>query len=201
MGCGTSRPGRAPSTSSADSIAGLRVAVAAIRAVSRPVQRRKEKVQVATLSAHNDAAIGELVGDAVEKVSGEGVTVEEAKGTETALEVVQGMQFDRGYLSPYLVADPERMECILENPLVLIVEKRIGAMKDVLPLLEQIAKEGRSLLIIAEDLEGDALATLVVNKMRGTLTCAAVKAPGFGDRRKAMLEDSWKTLPSSPADS
>ena len=169
---------------------GLRVAVAAIRAVSRPVQSRKEKVQVATISAHNDAAIGELVGDAVEKVGGEGViTVEEAKGTETALEVVQGMQFDRGYLSPYFVTDPERMECILENPLVLIVEKRIGAMKDLLPLLEQIAKEGRSLLIIAEDLEGDALATLVVNKMRGTLTCAAVKAPGFGDRRKAMLED------------
>jgi chaperonin GroEL len=169
---------------------GLRVAVEVIRGLSRPVTGRREKVQVATISAHNDATIGELVGDAVEKVGGEGViTVEEAKGTETAVEVVQGMQFDRGYLSPYFVTDPERMECALEEPLVLIHDKRIGVMKDLLPVLEEVAKEGRSLLIIAEDIEGDALATLVVNKLRGTLACVAVKAPGFGDRRKAMLED------------
>jgi chaperonin GroEL len=169
---------------------GLRVAVDTLRTLSRPVQSRKEKVQVATISAHNDAVIGELVGDAVEKVGGEGViTVEEAKGTETAVEVVQGMQFDRGYLSPYFVTDPERMECVLEEPLILIHEKRIGGMKDLLPVLENVAKEGRSLLIIADEVEGEALATLVVNKLRGTLSCVAVKAPGFGDRRKAMLED------------
>jgi chaperonin GroEL len=168
----------------------LETAVAHIRSLSRPVQSRKEKVQVATISAHNDATIGELVGDAVEKVGSEGViTVEEAKGIETAVEVVHGMLFDRGYLSPYFVTDPERMECVFEQPLVLVCDKRIGVMKDLLPLLEQVAKEGRSLLIIAEDIEGDALATLVVNKLRGTLACVAVKAPGFGDRRKAMLED------------
>jgi chaperonin GroEL len=169
---------------------GLIVAVGAVKGLSRPVASRKEKVQVATISAHNDAAIGELVGDAVEKVGSEGViTVEEAKGTETAVDVVQGMQFDRGYLSPYFVTDPERMECVLPDPLILVHDKRIASMKDLLPLLEQVAKEGRSLLIIAEDVEGEALATLVVNKLRGTLSCVAVKAPGFGDRRKAMLED------------
>ncbi len=168
----------------------MHVAVATVQGLSRPVASRKEKVQIATISAHNDAHIGELVGDAVDKVGSEGViTVEEAKGTETAVEVVKGMQFDRGYLSPYFVTEPERMECVLEDPLILIYEKRIGAMKDLLPVLEHVAKEGRSLLLVAEDVEGDALATLVVNKLRGTLACAAVKAPGFGDRRKAMLED------------
>jgi chaperonin GroEL len=169
---------------------GLHVAVETVRGLSRPVASRKEKIQVATISAHNDGIIGELVGDAVEKVGSEGViTVEEAKGTETAVEVVQGMQFDRGYLSPYFVTDPERMECVLQDPLILIHDKRIGVMKDLLPLLEQVAKEGRTLLLVAEEIEGDALTTLVVNKLRGTLACVAVKAPGFGDRRKAMLED------------
>ncbi|HSQ64002.1 MAG TPA: chaperonin GroEL [Polyangiaceae bacterium] len=169
---------------------GLRIAVDTIRALSRPVSSRKEKVQIATISAHNDPAIGEIVGDAVEKVGTEGViTVEEAKGTETSVEVVQGMMFDRGYLSPYFVTDPNRMECVLTDPLVLVHDKRIGAMKDLLPVLEHVAKEGRSLLLIAEEVEGDALATLVVNKIRGTLSCVAVKAPGFGDRRKAILED------------
>jgi chaperonin GroEL len=169
---------------------GLRVAGDTIKSLSRPITTRNEKVQIATISAHNDASIGNLIGDAVEKVGGEGIiTVEEAKATETAIEVVQGMQFDRGYLSPYFVTDPERMECVLQDPVILIHEKRIGVMKDMLPILEYVAKEGRSLLIIAEDIEGDALATLVVNKLRGTLQCVAVKAPGFGDRRKAMLED------------
>jgi chaperonin GroEL len=169
---------------------GLRIAVEAVKTLSRPIASRKEKVQIASISAHNDGTIGELVGDAVEKVGSEGViTVEEAKGTETAVEVVQGMQFDRGYLSPYFVTDPERMECVLQDPLILIHEKRIGSMKDLLPILEYVAKEGRSLLLIAEEIEGEALATLVVNKIRGTLACVAVKAPGFGDRRKAMLED------------
>ena len=169
---------------------GLHVAVDTIRSLSRPIATRNEKVQVATVSAHNDATIGTLIGDAIEKVGGEGViTVEEAKGTETAVEVVQGMQFDRGYLSPYFVTDPERMECVLQDPVILIHEKRIAVMKDLLPILEYVAKEGRSLLIIAEDIEGEALATLVVNKLRGALPCVAVKAPGFGDRRKAMLED------------
>lgn len=169
---------------------GLRIAVDTIRGLSRPVGSRKEKVQIATISAHNDATIGELVGDAIEKVGGEGViTVEEAKATKTEVEVVQGMQFDRGYLSPYFVTDPERMECVLQDPLILIHEKRIGSMKDLLPILEHVAKEGRGLLLIAEEIEGEALATLVVNKLRATLSCVAVKAPGFGDRRKAMLED------------
>lgn len=169
---------------------GLRAAVDVLRRLSRPVVSLREKVQVATLSAHNDAATGALIGDAVEKVGSEGViTVEEAKGTETVVEVVQGMQLDRGYLSPYFVTDPERMECVLEDPLVLVYDKRIGAMKDLLPLLELVAKEGRPLLVVAEDVEGDALATLVVNRLRGTLPCAAAKAPGFGDRRHAMLED------------
>ncbi|MBI3785729.1 MAG: chaperonin GroEL [Deltaproteobacteria bacterium] len=169
---------------------GLRVAVEALKAISRPVQSRLERAQVATISAHNDPTIGELVADAVEKVGTDGVvSVEEAKTTDTTLEVVEGMQFDRGYISPYFVTDPERMECILEDPFILLHEKRISSMKPLLPVLEQVVKIGRPVLIIAEDVEGEALATLVVNRIRGTLPCAAVKAPGFGDRRKAMLED------------
>jgi len=169
---------------------GLQIAVEVIKKESRPIASRKEKVQIATISAHNDAAIGELVGDAIDKVGAEGVvTVEEAKGIETSVEVVQGMQFDRGYLSPYFVTDPDRMECVLEAPLVLLCDRRIGVMKDLLPVLEEVAKQGRALLVVADDVEGDALATLVVNKLRGTLACVAVKAPGFGDRKKAMLED------------
>ena len=150
----------------------------------------KAIAQVGTISANNDEAIGQTIAQAMEKVGKDGViTVEEAKGMETSLEIVEGMQFDRGYLSPYFVTDPERMECILDNPLILIHEKKISSMKDLLPLLEQVAKMGRPLLIVAEEVEGEALATLVVNKLRGTLQVAAVKAPGFGDRRKAMLED------------
>ncbi len=169
---------------------GLAVATNTIRSLSRPVSTRREKAQVATISAHNDAAIGELVANAIDKVGAEGVvTVEEAKGTETSVEVVEGMQFDRGFLSPYFVTDPENVEAVLDEPLVLLYEKRISTMHDLLPLLEQVAKAGRPLLIIAEDIEGEALATLVVNKLRGTLACVAVKAPGFGDRRKAMLQD------------
>ena len=169
---------------------GLHAAVAALQKLSRPVQTKREKAQVAAISAHNDVAIGALVADAVERVGPEGaISVEEAKGMETALEVVEGMQFDRGYLSPYFVTDPAKMETALEDPFVLLYEKRIANMKDLLPLLEQVAKMSRSLLIIAEDVEGEALATLVVNKIRGLLACVAVKAPGFGDRRKAMLED------------
>ncbi len=169
---------------------GARIVVEVLRSISRPVTSRKEKIQVATVSAHNDPTIGELVGDAVDKVGGDGViTVEEAKGTETALEIVQGMQFDRGYLSAYFVTDPARMECVLDDPLILLCDKRIGAMHDLIPTLESVAKEGRAFLLVAEDVEGEALATLVVNRLRGTLACAAVKAPGFGDRRKAMLED------------
>jgi chaperonin GroEL len=169
---------------------GLATAVEALRGISRPVASSKEKAQVATISAHNQEAVGKLVAEALEEVGGEGiVTVEEAKGTETTLEVVEGMQIDRGYLSPYFVTDPEKMEAVLEDPLILLHEKRISAMKDVLPLLEQVVREGRALLVVAEDLDGEALATLVVNKLRGSLRCAAVKAPGFGDRRKAMLQD------------
>ncbi len=169
---------------------GLRVTVEALRKLSRPVKTKREKAQVAAISAHNDTTIGELVADAVEQVGPEGVmSVEEAKGTETALEVVEGMQFDRGYLSPYFVSDAAKMEAVLEEPFILLYEKRIGTMKDLLPLLEQVAKMSRSLLVVAEDVEGEALATLVVNKIRGVLSCVAVKAPGFGDRRKAMLED------------
>ncbi len=146
--------------------------------------------QVGTISANNDRQIGSIIAEAMKKVGKDGViTVEESKTMETTLEVVEGMQFDRGYLSPYFVTDPERMECVLEDVRILIHEKKISSMKDLLPLLEQIAKMGKPLLIIAEDVEGEALATLVVNKLRGTLQCAAVKAPGFGDRRKAMLED------------
>src|SRR5512142_46257 len=146
--------------------------------------------QVGTISANSDETIGKIIAEAMEKVGKDGViTVEEAKSMETSLEVVEGMQFDRGYLSPYFVTDPERMEVVLENPYILIHEKKISNMKDLLPLLEQIARAGRPLLIVAEDVDGEALATLVVNKLRGTLQAAAVKAPGFGDRRKAMLED------------
>ena len=153
-------------------------------------QDKKEIAQVGTISANNDETIGELIAEAMEKVGKDGViTVEEAKGMETTLEIVEGMQFDRGYISPYFVTDPEKMEVDLEDPYILLHEKKISTMKDLLPLLEQIAKMGKPLLIIAEDVEGEALATLVVNKIRGTLKCAAVKAPGFGDRRKAMLED------------
>jgi chaperonin GroEL len=168
----------------------VKVAVQEIKRVSRPVRSRKEKMQVAAISAHNDPAIGELVAEAVEKVGAEGaITVEEAKGMETTVEVVGGLQFDRGYLSPYFITDPAKMEAVLEDPLILLYDKRIAGMKDVLPLLEQVAKAGRSLLVVAEDVEGEALATLVVNKIRGLLGSVAVKAPGFGDRRKAMLED------------
>ncbi len=169
---------------------GLRAAVSALKTLSRPVASRREKVQVATVSAHNDPTIGEQVADAVEKVGAEGVvSVEEAKSTETTVEVVGGMQFDRGYLSPYFVTDPERMECELHDAYVLICDRKISVMKDLVPVLEQVVKVGRPLLIVAEDVETEALATLVVNKLRGALQCAAVKAPGFGDRRKAILED------------
>ncbi|HVW01681.1 MAG TPA: chaperonin GroEL [Planctomycetaceae bacterium] len=169
---------------------GLKAAVAAIRGLSRPVESRREKAQIATISAHNDAALGELVADAMEKVGREGVvSVEEAKGTETALEVVEGMQFDRGFLSPYFITDTEKMEAVLEEPLILLYEKKISNLKDLIPLLEQFAKTHRPMLVIAEDVEGEALATLVVNKLRGVLACAAVKAPGYGDRRKAIMQD------------
>jgi chaperonin GroEL len=169
---------------------GLRSAVEALRQLSRPIGTRKEKAQIATISAHNDASVGEMVADAIERVGAEGVvTVEEAKGTETALEVVEGMRFDRGFLSPYFVTNPETMEAVLDEPLLLLHEAKISNMKHLLPLLEEVVKAGRSLLVVAEDVEGEALATLVVNKLRGTIACAAVKAPGFGDRRKAMLED------------
>jgi len=169
---------------------GAQIAVEALRAISKPVSSIREKEQVATISAHSDASIGELVAKALERVGGEGVvTVEEAKGMETTLNVVEGMQIDRGYLSPYFVTDPEKMETVLEEPLILLHDKRISGMKDLLPLLEQVVREGRALLVVAEEIEGEALATLVVNKIRGSLRCAAVKAPGFGDRRKAMLDD------------
>jgi chaperonin GroEL len=169
---------------------GVKVAVEALKALSRPVQSIKEKAQVATISAHNDQAIGSMVADAIERVGAEGaVTVEEAKGTETVLEVVEGLQFDRGFLSPYFVTEPEKMRVVLEEPHVLLYEKKISTIKDLLPLLEQSAKSNTPLVIIAEEVEGEALATLVVNKLRGVISCVAVKAPGFGDRRKAMLED------------
>jgi chaperonin GroEL len=169
---------------------GLKAAVQTIKTISRPVETRKERAQVATISAHNDPKIGELVADAMEKVGSEGVvSVEEAKATETTLEVVQGMQVDRGYLSPYFVTDAEKMEAVLEDPLILLYEKRVSTSKDLLPVLEQIAKSRRPLLIIAEDVEGEALATLVVNNVRGTLKCAAAKAPEYGDRRKATMQD------------
>ncbi|MHB8581368.1 MAG: chaperonin GroEL [Ignavibacteriaceae bacterium] len=164
--------------------------VAYLKKVSKEVEGRNEIAQVGAISANNDKSIGDLIADAMEKVGKDGViTVEEAKGTETGLDVVEGMQFDRGYLSPYFVTNTETMEANLEDPFILIHDKKISAMKDLLPVLEKVAQQGKSLLIIAEDLEGEALATLVVNKIRGTLRVAAVKAPGFGDRRKAMLED------------
>ena len=166
-------------------------AVAAeLKKMSKATKDPKEIAQVGTISANNDETIGNIISEAMAKVGKEGViTVEEAKGMETTLEIVEGMQFDRGYLSPYFVTDPERMEVILEDPFILIHEKKISNMKDLLPLLEQIARSGKPLLIVAEEVEGEALATLVVNKLRGTLNASAVKAPGFGDRRKAMLED------------
>ncbi len=164
--------------------------VDALKEQSKPTKGRDEIAQVGNVSANGDKAIGDIIAEAMDKVGKEGViTVEEAKSLETELDVVEGMQFDRGYLSPYFVTDPERMEVAIEDPFILIHEKKISAMKDLLPILEQIAKSGKPLLLIAEDVEGEALATLVVNKIRGTLHAAAVKAPGFGDRRKAMLED------------
>ncbi|HUI31611.1 MAG TPA: chaperonin GroEL [Candidatus Acidoferrales bacterium] len=164
--------------------------VEGLKGQSREVTDKKEIAQVGTISANNDSEIGELIANAMDKVGKDGViTVEEAKGTDTTMEVVEGMQFDRGYLSAYFVTDTERMEAILEDPYILIHDKKISAMKDLLPVLEKVAQSGRSIVIIAEDLEGEALATLVVNKIRGTLKAVAVKAPGFGDRRKAMLED------------
>jgi len=169
--------------------AAVGIITAELKAMSKPVSGNMV-AQVGTISANNDETIGKIIADAMDKVGKDGViTVEEAKTLETGLDVVEGMQFDRGYLSPYFVTDPERMEVVLENPVVLIHEKKISSMKDLLPVLEQVARLGRPLLIIAEDVEGEALATLVVNKLRGTLQAAAVKAPGFGDRRKAMLED------------
>ena len=169
---------------------GLRIAVEALRAMSRPVKTRKEKAQVATISAHNDFSIGELVADAMEKVGDEGViTVEESKTTETVLEVVEGMQFDRGFISPYFITDAEKMEAVLEDAYVFLCDRKIGNLKDLLPLLEQVAKSGKPVLFVAEDVEGEALATLIVNQLRGVFRSIAAKAPGFGDRRKAMLED------------
>jgi chaperonin GroEL len=168
----------------------VEVVVQELKKMSKQTKDKKEIAQVGTISANNDPSIGSIISEAMEKVGKEGViTVEEAKGMETSLEIVEGMQFDRGYVSPYFVTDAEKMEAHLEDPYILLHEKKLSNMKDLLPILEQIAKMGRPLLIIAEDVEGEALATLVVNKLRGTLKCAAVKAPGFGDRRKAMLED------------
>src|SRR5208283_2304937 len=161
-----------------------------LKKISVPTKGKKDIAQVGIISANGDHTIGNFIADAMEKVGKEGViTVEEAKGLETTLEVVEGMQFDRGYLSPYFVTDPDRMEVVLESPYILIHEKKISSMKDLLPLLEQVARNGKPLVIIAEDVDGEALATLVVNKLRGTLNVAAVKAPGFGDRRKAILGD------------
>ena len=169
---------------------GSGAAIKALKALSRPVSSRKEKAQVATVAAHNDAAIGEVVAEAIEKVGGEGViSVEEGKGTETALEVVEGMRFDRGFLSAYFLTDRERLECVLEEPHILLHEKKISVLQDLLPLLEQVVRSGRPLLVVAEDVDGEALATLVVNKLRGSLLGCAVKAPGFGDRRRELLED------------
>jgi chaperonin GroEL len=169
---------------------GTKAVVAALKEMSRPVTTRKEKAQVATISAHNDSVIGELVGDAMEKVGNEGViTVEESKTTETTLEVVEGLQFDRGYISPYFVTNADKMECVLEDAMVLLYDQKIRTLKDVMQLLEHVAKSGHPVLVIAEDIEGEALATLIVNHVRGVLKSCAVKAPGFGDRRKSMLQD------------
>ncbi|MHB8709498.1 MAG: chaperonin GroEL [Desulfuromonadales bacterium] len=168
----------------------VEAAVESLKKLSKPVKNHKEIAQVGTISANSDETIGNILAEAMEKVGKEGViTVEEAKAMETTLETVEGMQFDRGYVSPYFVTDPERMEAVMENGLILIYDKKISNMRDLLPILEPVAKQGRPLMIIAEDIEGEALATLVVNRLRGTLNVAAVKAPGFGDRRKAMLED------------
>ncbi len=167
-----------------------KAAVDQLRALSRPVKARKEKAQVATISAHNDSIIGELVAEAMEKVGNEGViTVEESKTTETTLDVVEGMQFDRGFISPYFITNADKMEAVLEDALILICDRKISTLKDLISLLEQVAKAARPLLVVAEDIEGEALATLIVNQLRGTLKSCAAKAPGFGDRRKAMLED------------
>ncbi|MDP7629551.1 MAG: chaperonin GroEL, partial [SAR324 cluster bacterium] len=161
-----------------------------LRKISKPVAGSKEISQIGTISANNDTTIGDIIAESMEKVGKDGViTIEEAKSAETALDVVEGMQFDRGYLSPYFVTDSDRMEAVLEDPYIILVEKKVSNMKDLLPVLEQVAKTGKPFLLIAEDVEGEALATLVVNKLRSTLKCVAVKAPGFGDRRKAMLED------------
>jgi chaperonin GroEL len=169
---------------------GVEAVVAELEKMSKPTKDKKEIEQVGTISANSDETIGKLISEAMEKVGKEGViTVEEAKSMETSLEIVEGLQFDRGYLSPHFVTDPERMEVVLEDPYILLHEKKITVMKDLVPLLEDVSKSGKPLLIIAEDVEGEALATLIVNKLRGTLQIAAVKAPGFGDRRKAMLED------------
>jgi len=168
----------------------VEVVLEELKKISKPVVDKKEIAQVGTISANSDPSIGELIAEAMDKVGKDGViTVEEAKGTATTLDVVEGMQFDRGYISPYFITDPERMECNLEDAFILINEKKISNMKDLLPILEQTAKMGKPLVILAEDVEGEALATLVVNKLRGTIQVCAVKAPGFGDRRKAMLED------------
>ena len=165
-------------------------AIEALRALSRPVKTRKEKAQVAAISAHNDETIGALVADAMDKVGSDGViTVEESKTTETTLDVVEGMQFDRGFISPYFIGNAEKMEAVLEDAVILICDHKIAVLKDMLPVLEQVVKAARPLLVVAEDVEGEALATLIVNHLRGALKCCAVKAPGFGDRRKAMLED------------
>jgi chaperonin GroEL len=169
---------------------GLKVAVETLKTLSRPVTSKRERAQVATISAHNNSAVGEMVAEAVEKVGAEGaITVEESKSTETVLDLVEGMQFDRGYISPYFITDPEAMEAALDEPLILLHEKKISNVKDLLPLLEEVVRIGKPLLIISEDVEAEALATLVLNRIRGALPCAAVKAPGFGDRRKAMLQD------------
>ena len=170
--------------------AAVEVAVEDLKKMSKPTKDRKEIAQVGAISANNDQTIGNMISEAMEKVGKEGViTVEEAKGMETTVEFVEGMQFDRGYISPYFVTDAEKMEVQLEDPYILLCEKKVSSMKDLLPLLEEIARTGKPIVVIAEDVEGEALATLIVNKLRGTLKCTAVKAPGFGDRRKAMLED------------
>lgn len=169
---------------------GARAVVESLRAMSKPVGSKKEKAQVATISAHGDAKMGELVAEAVDKVGADGaISVEESRTAETVLDVVNGLRFDRGYLSHYFVTDAERMECVLENPVILLHEHKIGNLNDLVPFLEDVVKGSQSLLIIAEDIEGEALATLIVNKMRGAFTCCAVKAPGFGDARRAQLED------------
>lgn len=169
---------------------GLTVAVKALKEISQSVKTHKEKQQIATISAHNDTSIGDLVAEAVETIGPEGViTVEEAKGTETQVEVVEGMQFDHGYLSPYFVTDPEKMEVEIENPSILLYDKKISNLKDLLPLLEEIAKQQTGFVVIAEDVDSEALASLVVNRIRGVLSCVAIKAPGYGDRRTAMLQD------------